>query len=373
MDDQAPGYNRPRQVAPVDAVAEATIAATCPGAVVAGWGGDAPRHPVWGPYLGVFTGHATDPDVRFKGSSGGVVTALAAFAMNSGLVDRVIHVSPDPSDPSGNRISCSSRAEDVIAGAGSRYVASSPLTDIERVLSDGGSAAFIGKPCDVSALRRLALVDDRVDRHIPLMLAFFCAGIPSRRAVGRVLDAMGVTRSELAAFRYRGNGWPGSATATTRDGQVRTMSYEQSWGDHLSKEVQFRCKICPDAVGGVADLACADAWYGGETGYPTFQEQDGRSLIMSRTPRGQSLLDASVVAGAVAIEPLPIREIDLMQPSQAQRKRRIAGRLAALAVTLQPQPRVRDLAVSTAARQAGALEQLRNFVGAVRRIIVRSR
>src|SRR3546814_12796145 len=94
---------------------------------------------------------------------------------------------------------------------------------------------------------------------------------------------MGLAGAPLSEFRYRGNGWPGQAVARTTDGRAGEMSYERSWGDHLSREVQFRCKICPDAVGGTADIACADAWYGGEGGYPQFEEQDGRSLIMVRS------------------------------------------------------------------------------------------
>jgi coenzyme F420 hydrogenase subunit beta len=373
MSSSAEGFNRPRQLAPLGSANETVIAEACPGAIVASWP-SAPRlHPVWGPYHAVYTGHAVDADLRFKGSSGGAVTALAVHALNSGVVDRVIHVVANPDDPAGNLVRCSSSAAEVIEGAGSRYVSSSPLADIEKVLADGGSAAFIGKPCDVSALRRLALVDPRVDAHIPLMLAFFCAGIPSRRAVGRVLDALGVAPGDLAAFRYRGNGWPGKATATAKDGRVAQMSYEESWGDFLSKDVQFRCKICPDAVGGTADIACADAWYGGETGYPTFEELDGRSLIVSRTARGQSVLDAAVAAGDVAIEPLALGEIDLMQPSQAHRKRLVRGRLAALAVTFQPRPRVEGLSIAAASKGEGLKEQLRNFLGTLRRIVLRRR
>jgi coenzyme F420 hydrogenase subunit beta len=205
------------------------------------------------------------------------------------------------------------------------------------------------------------------------MLAFFCAGIPSRRAVNRVLEAIGVPPDELASFRYRGNGWPGKATATTHDGRVAQMSYEESWGGYLSKEVQFRCKICPDAVGGVADIACADAWYGGETGYPTFDELEGRSLIVSRTPRGQAVLEAAVAAKAVSVEPLAITEVDLMQPSQAQRKHAVRARMAALAVTLQPRPAVRGLSVARASRAASLKTQARNFLGTVRRIFLRRR
>ena len=373
MRTSPPGYHRPEQLAPVDDAREAVIASACPGAVVAEWPAAPNVHPVWGPHHGIYTGHAADPVVRFKGSSGGAATALAVQALASGLVDRVVHVVADPDDPAGNLVRCSTSAAEIIEGAGSRYISSSPLRDIEVVLADGGAAAFVGKPCDVSALRRLALSDPRVDAHIPLMLAFFCAGIPSRRAVDRVLAAMGARPDELAAFRYRGNGWPGSATATLKDGRVAQMSYERSWGGFLSKEVQFRCKICPDAVGGVADIACADAWYGGETGYPTFEELDGRSLIVTRTARGAAFLEAAVTAGAVEVETLPIGEIDLMQPSQAQRKRLIRARTAALAATLQPRPRMRGLRLGEAARRAGLAEQLRNFLGTIRRILIRRR
>ena len=51
------------------------------------------------------------------------------------------------------------------------------------------------------------------------------------------------------------------------------MSYAQSWGEILTKHVQFRCKVCPDGSGGFADVACADAWYGDERGYPSFEEE----------------------------------------------------------------------------------------------------
>jgi coenzyme F420 hydrogenase subunit beta len=369
MDDAPPGYNRPVQRAGIEEAAEAAIAAACPGVVVAAWPAEGTVHPYWGPYRSIDTGYSTDERLRFQGSSGGAVTALAVYALKSGLVDRVVHVTADPTDPAGNVISVSSSESEVIAGAGSRYVSSSPLRDMDRLLADGGALAFIGKPCDVSALRRLATIDPRVSAHVPLMLSFFCAGIPSRGAVGRVLAAMDAPPADLAAFRYRGNGWPGRASATLRDGGVREMSYEESWGGYLSKEVQFRCKICPDAVGGVADIACADAWYGGESGYPTFEELAGRSLIVSRTTAGEALLRGAVAAGVLSTEPLAIGEIDLMQPSQAARKRLILARTAALAVLLRPRPAMRGLKVMDAGRRAGLAEQLRNFLGTIRRAL----
>jgi coenzyme F420 hydrogenase subunit beta len=147
------------------------------------------------------------------------------------------------------------------------------------------------------------------------------------------------------------------------------MTYAASWGDHLSKEVQFRCKICPDAVGGVADIACADAWYGDEEGYPSFDEQEGRSLIMVRTEAGERLFASAMAEGALSAEPLPMAEIAKMQPAQARRKRLVLARTAALPLVGQPRPRMSGLAVGRAARKAPFTESLRNLVGTLRRTL----
>lgn len=373
METVEPGYSRPNVRGDVTPAAEAVIATACPGAAVEPWTGGASQHPYWGPWRQVATGYATDEAVRFRASSGGAVTALAQFALSSGLVDRVVHIAADPQHPTRNVVVVSSDEDHVALGAGSRYASSSPLADIERLLAEGGAFAFIGKPCDVSALRRLGRVDSRVAQHVPLMLSFFCAGVPSHNGADRVIQAMGLEPAAIAAFRYRGHGWPGKASATTSDGRVGEMTYADSWGGHLSKEVQFRCKICPDGVGGSADIACADAWYGGETGYPTFEELDGRSLIVARSKVGERHLADAVAAGVLAIEPLDVAEIDIMQPSQARRKRLIRSRTAAMAATLQAGPQMPGLKVGEAAARAEWIEELKSFLGTARRLVTGKR
>lgn len=369
METVAPGYSRPRQHGDASPQEERAIARSCPGSEVAPWQAAPSRHPFWGPYHRVLTGYATDPAVRYAGSSGGAITALAIHALKTGLVERVVHVVADPERPTRNLTAVSTTPDEALAGAGSRYAASSPLADIDRLLAGEGKVAFIGKPCDVSALRQLATVDPRVDAKVPVMLAFFCAGLPSHAGADRIIRDMGLEPEAVTSFRYRGNGWPGLTRAETHDGRVGEMRYADSWGGQLSREVQFRCKICPDAVGGVADVAAADAWYGGESGYPQFEEQDGRSLVITRTAAGEALLDAALAAGDMAVDPLPISEIDLMQPAQARRKRVVAARLGACIATLQPWPTMRGLDVPAAARESSIKEAASNLAGTARRIL----
>lgn len=364
-----PGYARPREIRPISPEIDGQIDATCPGSIVAPWGTAPYSDPSWGPYRAVYAGHATAADMRHAGSSGGVLSALLAHVLATGQVDRVLHTAMDEAAPTLNRIQRSFGRDGVLAAAGSRYAPASPLAGIVEELDRGGRFVFLGKPCDVSALRMLARQDPRVDQMVPLMLSFFCAGTPSQAGTDRILSHLGADKAKLKTFRYRGDGWPGFATAIEQDGRTTRMSYAESWGDILAKEVQFRCKICPDAVGGVADIACADAWYGDAAGYPSFEEADGRSLIMVRTPAGESLLAAALMAGAVAIEALPVGDIVKMQPHQAWRKQRVAARLAAAAALLQPRPQVAGLQVGAAARQANIKAHARDFAGAARRIV----
>ncbi len=367
---EAPGYLRPVQHAPLSDAEERTVAAICPGLRLDQVAGGRPDDPLWGPHLGVWTGHAADPALRHAASSGGALSTLLVHLLESGAVEFVLQTAADPGNPLGNRIVLSRTAAEVTAAAGSRYAPSAPLAGIEAHLGAGRRFAFVGKPCDVGALRALARRDPRVDACIPVMLSFFCAGVPSQAGAEAVLDRLGAPAAEVAAFRYRGNGWPGSAVATLRDGAERAMSYHDSWGRILSKHVQFRCKICPDGTGGFADLVCADSWECDEQGYPLFEEAEGVSLVMARTEAGRALLDSAVMAGRLSVAPFPLGAIAAMQPGQRERKRALAARLLALGLLMRPVPRYRGFRLLAAAGQAGVRKHLRNFAGTARRVLL---
>ncbi len=371
LEHDSKGWWRPVAYGAPEPGTERLMARACPGARISPWDDGSQRaiDPVWGPYVRVMTGHATDPEIRHKASSGGVLSALALHLLETGAVDRVLHVAMDPLQPLFTRIVRSAGREDIVRSAGSRYAPAAPLAEIRAELDRPGRILFIGKPCDTGAMRQLIAAQPALAERIPYLLSFFCAGTPSQDGTGRIVRKLGMKEEDVAHFRYRGDGWPGYATATRADGHSARMSYADSWGDILSKEVQFRCKICPDAVGGAADVAAADAWYGGDSGYPAFDEAEGRSLVISRTAAGDALVKAAEAAGAIATSPLDMGEIVKMQPSQARRKRLVASRLAAMALTGNPRPDVSGLKVAEAARTAGMMANAKSCLGTIRRIV----
>lgn len=372
MRDTAESYRRPVSLRPATREEQALIDAVCPGARIVHdpAGMEADYHPVWGPLIEVRLGWSSDPALRRNASSGGALSAMLNHLLASGEADYVVQTAADRTAPLRNALTISTTAADVFRAAGSRYSPSSPLEDIGARLDAPGRFVFVGKPCDVAGLRQLARHDPRVDEKVACMIAFMCAGVPSYRGTSALLKAMGVEdESTVTAFRYRGDGWPGLATAVMADGRKFTMDYDTSWGTILNRHLQFRCKICPDGIGEFADIVCGDGWHCDEQGNPLFDEQDGRSLLITRTARGEALVSRAIAAGALVTEPTQIAQIAHMQPFQARRKGLVLSRFAAMLLTGRRLPRFRGLALAANARKLGARENLRSFLGTLRRLV----
>lgn len=378
------GYNRPRQRAAFSDAQEAAIGAVCPGLGLrsdCGPDDDATARTqdvLWGPIVQLWEGWAQDPRIRHQGSSGGVLTAILKHLLSTGAVAFVVETAADDMTPYANKAIATRDADTVFDAAGSRYAPSSPLANLETHLARKEPFAFVGKPCDIAALRAMAVHDPRIDRLIPYKLSFFCAGVPSLDGARAILDAMGVDdAADVAQFRYRGDGWPGTASATLKNGDKKQMSYHESWGEILTQHLQFRCKICPDGVGGAADLVCADAWSCDDKGYPTFDERDGVSLILARTPAGARLADAVAAAGVIHRQPADLKRVNAMQPGQVKRKRLAWSRLAAIAVvgvfTGAIRPKFSQFQLRAAAMQAGMFANVKSFLGMCRRLVLAAR
>ena len=91
---------------------------------------------------------------------------------------------------------------------------------------------------------------------------------------------------------------------------------------------------------------------------------------MSRTRRGEFLVSDAIAAGVIDIAPLPVEQIEAMQPSQAKRKRLVLSRLAAMRTLGKNAPRFEGLRLRDAARSAGLAANARSFLGLVRRLLI---
>ena len=149
---------------------------------------------LWGTTAALWRGWARDDALRRQASSGGVLSAVLKHLLATGEVAFVVTTHADEATPYANRDFHTADPQAVFLAAGSRYAPSSPLADLETHLARGEPFAFVGKPCDVAALRAMARRDPRIDRLIPYKLSFFCAGVPSLKGAEAILEEMGVPR-----------------------------------------------------------------------------------------------------------------------------------------------------------------------------------
>jgi coenzyme F420 hydrogenase subunit beta len=226
-------------------------------------------------------------------------------------------------------------------------------------LDPGG--AVVGKPCEVSALRALT---ERRGEEPPLLMSFFCAGVPSQSSTGRLLESLGVSAGEpVTSLRYRGQGWPGNFQAGTADGRTVSATYDDSWGRFLGPTTQWRCKVCPDGMGESADLVAGDFWHADDRGYPSFSDEPGRSVLIARTRRGREVVEAAIAAGVLSVRPVDLAAVAAVQPLQTSRRRTLAGRLFGARAAGRPTPRYVGFRLLTAGLRAPR-ESLRAARGA---------
>jgi coenzyme F420 hydrogenase subunit beta len=297
---------------------------SCPGLVVGGpFQKDSAWHPTFGSFISAWSAWAVDEQVRHAGSSGGVLTALNGWLVESGKVKSIRATSGSAAMPSRTVPVEIMSKSDALRAAGSRYAPVSNIEDFDPT----GANGFVGKPCEVSALRQKLDYNRSDESSDPILLSFFCAGTPSQHATESLISKLGVDLSSVVDVRYRGDGWPGAFRVRGASGIVKSMSYHESWGKHLGRQLQDRCKVCVDGTGQHADIAVGDYWASDKDGFPKFDDADGISVVIARTERGHQLLLEAVSAGVIEIRSASLDDVAEVQPLQVKRRATLFGRL----------------------------------------------
>jgi len=321
----------------------------------------------WGPVLELLEGYAANPKIRFEGSSGGAATALALFCLENEQISGVLHIGADLENPLQNVPVFSRTKEELLACTGSRYSPAAPCQNFDWIENADSQSVFIGKPCDVAALRKAQTLNPALKEKVNLAISIFCAGTSSTAGTHKILETLGVRPEEVAEFRYRGCGWPGMTTVKVKGSeQTHNMTYEESWGGILSKYAQLRCRLCPDSTGEFADISCGDPWYR-EVG----SGEPGRSLVLVRTERGRKILHRAMEAGYIGLERVQPVVLAASQKSLLNKRQNLFGRLLAMRILRVPVPNYRGFALFRNWVRLPVIKKMSSVLGTFRRIITR--
>ena len=334
----------------------------CPGITIHGNG----NHGIWGEVVEIVEGWSQDPNIRYKAASGGIVTSLAIYLLESSKVDAVLQVGVKQDSCIYNELQVSRCKEDVLKNAQSRYAPALTLYNIIELLDNSNEKyAFVGKPCDIAGIRNLCKEYPKYKERFKLFISIFCAGMPSYVATVKTWQMSGRT-DEPCNLKYRGDGWPGNFKATWENGETFELSYNDSWGKILGRSIGFRCKICPDGIGMLADIAVGDSW-GTKDGYPDFTEEEGRCFVFVRSKKGLEILSGA--KEYVEYHELPINRNQEMQPYQYERRKMVWWRILPLYLISPHLLRYNGLGLFRQSMNVSVLVGIRTFIGSAKRYL----
>ena len=286
-----------------------------------------------GAYEAAYVGHVARGDFRRSGSSGGMVSWVAAELLRRGMVDGVAHVAA-AADPQEEhrffRYQISRSEEHVRQGAKSRYYPVELSGVINAIRSTPGRYAVVGIPCFVKAINLLRTEDPVLRERIAFTLGLYCGHMKSARMVESFAWQMGVPTDAVAGvdFRLKDPDRPANwytAALSLRDGSAKRKDWwhlvDGDWGAGFFQNPA--CNFCDDVVAETADISFGDAWV-----EPYSSDGRGTNVVIVRSPALHALLRAGMDDGSLDLQPVDNGFVEQTQAAGfRQRREGLAFRL----------------------------------------------
>lgn len=316
---------------------------------------DTPHHDArLGRYISCHVGAVAEQPFREHGSSGGMVSWVAAELMRRGKIDGVLHVQPgQPGQPFfGYRISRS--RDELLAGARSRYYPIHMAAVLEEVRATPGRYAVVGIPCFIKAVHLARAQDPVLAERITHMLGLFCGHMKSARLVESFAWQLGADPERIRAVEYRLKdanrpaNWY-TAHLTLDDGATLQKEWfhlaDGDWGAGYFQN--SACDFCDDVVAETADASFGDAWV-----EPYSSDGRGTNVVVVRAPLIQRLIDEGRADGRLALEEVDDNFVAETQAAGLrQRREGLAYRLSWVRRGIRPVKRVAPCAEGIAWRR----------------------
>jgi coenzyme F420 hydrogenase subunit beta len=282
-----------------------------------------------GRYVDAYAGHVVDPTQRLSSSSGGLATWLLCKALETGLIDAVIHVKQQDGPHFGY---CISRTiEAVKGGAKSRYYPVELSQVLQEVRSTPGNYAFVGVPCFIKAINLQRRADPVLAKRIAMTAGIFCGHLKSARFAEYLVSCLGEEYDAVKTIDFRKKYTDGQASnygfeACMNDGRhvSKPMSeiYGGNWGYGFFK--YEACETCDDVTAETADVAFGDAWLGDYVVDPK-----GSNVVVTRTQKLDALIKDGIAKGELALKPVPVsRVVESQAGGLRDRREGLSYRLA---------------------------------------------
>ena len=282
--------------------------------------------PLVGNYLKCYSGYATDQNLRYSSTSGGLVPALAIFALDHGIADGVLTTRATAKKPLRPKPFIARNKEEILSALGSKYCPVSANSAISQIIHNKGRYIIIGLPCHIQGARKAQTINNDLKKRIQLVFGLVCNHAPTFHATNFLLKKFKIPIEKIAKIEYRSRGWPGSLRILMDDCSEHFIPFNSSyyWG-YVFQNFFWpkRCLVCNDKLCQLADIIFMDAWL------PKFStDKTGLSLIVIRSKKGEKFIQKAIEKEVVKLQPVSIGDVLRSQNILMTIRRVVARRYA---------------------------------------------
>ncbi len=256
---------------------------------------------VLGTNRGVHMSQSASESAREQGQYGGTVSALLMHGLEDGSIDGAIlagkserySLLPEPV--------LARTPGDVLDCTGSKYTACPSLKILGRALNESEKLAVVGRPCQVTALRKRIMCEPEISERIALVIGLFCMwSLEYKELVSHLAGKMDVKKARRMDIPYN------RFVVWSEDGAA-DLEYEPV------KELRRKtCDICFDFTSELADVSVGS----------TEWKEDWNTLIV-RTEKGEQAVESAKKAGRLNVESLPEDRVELLRQASLGKKQRV--------------------------------------------------
>lgn len=284
-----------------------------------------------GKYEQCFVGHTTNKSLRYHASSGGMVTQMLIWLLETKRIDGAVVTRFDNNHPFMINTYLANTPQELISAKGSKYAPVS-LHGIVRMIKEatGKHYVVVGVPCHLQGLRKLMQKDKILREKITACFGLYCSCGRSFYLTEFILKERDIKRNNIKSFAYRDEGCLGymvikhqpryqdehrsSDITLYKKDEIYKEKYQNYFHPLRSFFIPKRCLFCIDHYARLSDISFGDIHI-----KPYSDDKIGINSIIARSPRMVKWLKQAEADGHVWLDNLSVDTLNRSQ-SMAQRK-----------------------------------------------------
>lgn len=276
----------------------------CPGVKTYTYAND--KDYIWGDFKNLYLANILDSKISLENYSNGIMIKALIYLLENKIVDYIIYMEKDEESIFYNKIKITNSIDDIMNNESYKHYQSSPLNKLLKNIDSNLRYAFVGKPCDIVALRNYEKINPSIAKNIIYKISFFCTGVPN-----------------------------------------------------------IRCGICPDGVGMEADIVFTDALEKYEKENSILKN---KSIIITRNSNGQNFLKSLENNSIINLEDFEVNSLKDIQFYQYERRITLKYKILAFKLFNKNLPKY-EIAIKKSIRTQSKIKNIKTFKKTFKKIL----